>query len=87
MQSQQLLSESQVFKDEALPGPESTDYPPKEMTERRDHGKKLIGKLGSERCAKLFILWVYDVLASHRHLSPRPQQPAHKAFSSLFAGL
>jgi hypothetical protein len=44
VQSQQLLTESWIFKDEVLPGPESADQPPDEMPERHDHGKKLIGK-------------------------------------------
>jgi hypothetical protein len=65
VQSQQLLTESHVFKDEVLPRSESADHPPKEMPKRQDHGKNLIGKVRIEPCAKSFILWVYDVLASH----------------------
>jgi hypothetical protein len=42
MQSQQLLTESQVFKDEVLTGTESADHPAEEMSERRDHTKYLI---------------------------------------------
>jgi hypothetical protein len=44
VQSEQLLTESQIFKDKVLPSPESADHPPEEMPERRDHGKNLIGK-------------------------------------------
>jgi hypothetical protein len=44
LQSQQLLTESQIFKDEVLSGPESADHPPEEMPDRRDHGKNRIGK-------------------------------------------
>ena len=40
MQSQQLLTESHVFKDKVLPRSESADHPPKEMPKRQDHGKK-----------------------------------------------
>ena len=65
MQSQQLLTESQIFKDEVLPGFESADHPPKEMPERHDHGKTLIEKVRIEPCAKSFILWVYNDLATH----------------------
>jgi hypothetical protein len=36
VQSQQLLTESEVFKDEVLSGTESTDNTPEEMSERRD---------------------------------------------------
>jgi hypothetical protein len=46
VQSQQLLTESEIFKDEALSGTESTDNPSEEMSERRDcgqdHGQNLI---------------------------------------------
>ena len=66
LQSQQLPTESQVFEDEVLPGTESADHPPKEVPERHDHGKNLIGKVRLELCAKSFILRVYDVLARHR---------------------
>jgi hypothetical protein len=66
VQSQQLLTESQVFKDEVLSGPESADHPPKEMPKRHNHAKNLIGKVGIVPCAKSFILWVYDDLARHR---------------------
>jgi hypothetical protein len=69
VQSEQLLTESQIFKDKVLPSPESADHPPEEMPERRDHGKNLIGKAWIELCAKSFILWVYDALA--RHNQPR----------------
>jgi hypothetical protein len=42
VQSQQLLTESQVFEDEVLAGAKSADDPPEEMPERHDHGKNLI---------------------------------------------
>ena len=41
MQSQQLLTESQVFKDEVLAGAESADHPPEEMPERHVHARIL----------------------------------------------
>jgi hypothetical protein len=44
VQSQQLLTERQVFKDEVLPGPESADHPPEEMPKQHDNGENLIGK-------------------------------------------
>jgi hypothetical protein len=56
VQSQQLLTESQVFEDEVLSGTESADHPAEEMSERHDHGKKLSGKVRIEHCAKSFIL-------------------------------
>ena len=66
MQSQQLLTESQVFEDEVLSGPESADHPPEEMPERQEHGKNLIGTVRIELFAKSYILRAYDVLARHR---------------------
>jgi len=66
VQSQQLLTQSQVFEDEVLPGTESADHPPKEMPKRYDHGKNLTGTIRIELCTKSYILRVYDVLARHR---------------------
>ena len=45
MQSQQLLTKSQVFEDEVLPGTESAVQPAEEMSERHDHGKDSNGKI------------------------------------------
>jgi hypothetical protein len=66
VQSQQLLMESQIFKNEVLAGTARTDHPAEEMSERRDHGKNLSGNVRIEPFAKSFNLQVYDVLASHR---------------------
>ena len=41
MQSQQLLTESQVFEEEVFPGTDGADHPAEEMSERYEHGKKL----------------------------------------------
>jgi hypothetical protein len=65
VQSQQLLTETQVFEDEILPRTESADHPTEEMSERHDHGKNLIGTVRIELLAKSWILRVYDVLARH----------------------
>src|SRR5271166_5245875 len=43
VQSQQLPTESHVFEDEVLAGAKSAYHPAEEMSERRDHGKNLIG--------------------------------------------
>ena len=66
VQSQQLPTENQVFEDEVRPATERTDQPAEEMSERRDHSKNLTGTVQIQRCAKSFILQVYDVLARHR---------------------
>jgi hypothetical protein len=65
VQSQQLLMESQIFKDEVLAGAESTDHPTEDMSERRDHSKNLSGKVRIELFAASFILQMYTVLARH----------------------
>jgi hypothetical protein len=49
---------SQVFKDEVLPGTETTDQPAEEVSERRDHSRNHNGKVRIELCAKSFILQV-----------------------------
>jgi len=65
VQSQQLLMESQVLKDELLMGAESAEQPAEQMSERHDHVKNLTETSRSQLCAKSFILQVYDVLARH----------------------
>jgi uncharacterized protein with GYD domain len=66
VQSQQLLMESQVLKDELLMGAESAEQPADQMPERHDHVKNLTETSGIQLCAKSFILQVYDVLARHK---------------------
>ena len=39
VQSKQLLTESEIFKDQVFSGTESADNPSEEMSERRDDGK------------------------------------------------
>jgi hypothetical protein len=45
VQSQQLLTQSEVFEDKALSREESRDNPADEMPERCDHGRNLTGTL------------------------------------------
>jgi len=71
VQSQQLLTQSQVFEDEVLSGPESADHPPEEMPERQEHGKNLIGTVRIELFAKSYILRAYDVLARHTRIQSK----------------
>jgi len=65
VQSQQLLMESQVLKDELLTGAESAEQPAEQMSELHDHVKNLTETFRVQLCAKSFILQVYDVLARH----------------------
>ena len=66
MQSQQLLTESEVFKGEILSGPEGTDSPSQEMTEQcgasQNHGQNLIEIRRIKPVSKSFILCVHEVL-------------------------
>lgn len=66
MQSQQLLTESEIFKDEVLSGTESTDRPSQEMSERSDYGQNHGQNLIETRCinpvSKSFILHLHEVL-------------------------
>ena len=62
-----MPTESHVFEDEVLAGAKSADDPPEEMPERHNHGKKIIGIIRIQLCAKSFILQRYDVLARHSH--------------------
>ena len=80
VQSQQLLTESQVFKDEVLAGAENAHHPAEEISERSDHGWNHIGKVRIEVCAKSFILWVYEVLARHSrtHVSLEKDAPVSR---------
>jgi len=56
VQSEQLPTESRVFKDEILAGAKRADDPPEEMLERHNHGKNIIGTIRIQLCAKSFIL-------------------------------
>jgi hypothetical protein len=83
MQSQQLPTESEIFKDEIFSGTESTDSPPQEMTERRDdgqnHGQNLI-ESRIKPISKTFILRIHQVLTRDSpHFSPllREVGPIH----------
>ena len=66
MQSQQLLTESEIFKDQMLSGTESTDNPSEDISERRDdgqnHGQDLTESRSIEVVSKSFILRLHEVL-------------------------
>jgi hypothetical protein len=69
VQSQDLLAESKIFKNEVLSGTESTHGPSQETTERRDDRQKHGQNLTETRCiksvSKSFILQVHEVLMRH----------------------
>ena len=84
VQSQQLLMESQVFKDEVLAGTESSDHPAEKKSERHDHGENLIGTIRIQPFAKSFILQMYDVLARHRRLGDYAAESAGSSHPIAF---
>lgn len=59
---QQLLTQSEVFEDEALSGTESRDNPAEEMPERCNHGKNLTGTPPIELVANSLIVRAREVL-------------------------
>jgi hypothetical protein len=70
VQSQQLLTESEIFEDEILPGTKGADNPSQKMSERRDdsqnHGENLIEKRHTQLACKSFIPRVQEVLTRDR---------------------
>jgi hypothetical protein len=70
VQSQQLLTESEIFKDEVLPGTKGADNPSQKMSERgnddRNHGQNLIEKRRIQLACKSFIPRVHEVLTRDR---------------------
>ena len=75
VQSQQLLTESEIFKDEVLPGTKGTDNPSQKMSERgdddRNHGQNLIEKRRIPLACNSFIPRVHEVLTRDRHSNMR----------------
>src|ERR1019366_311756 len=67
--SEELLTQGEVFQDEILAGTKGTAKPAEDVPEPYDHAKNLTGTLPIELGANSLILWVYDVLMSHRRLS------------------
>jgi hypothetical protein len=70
--SQQLLTESEIFKGEVRSGTESTDNPSQEMSERRDdgqnHDQNLIEIRRIKLVCKSFIPRLHEVLTRDRCL-------------------
>ena len=62
MQSEELLTQGEVFQDEILTGTKGTAKPAEDVPEPYDHAKNLTGTLPIELGAKSLILRVYDVL-------------------------
>src|ERR1039458_4983246 len=73
VQSQQLLTESEIFKGEVRSGTESTDNPSQEMSERRDdgqnHDQNLIEIRRIKLVCKSFIPRLHEVLTRDSHLA------------------
>ena len=76
VQSQQLLTESEIFQDEVLPGTKGTDNPSQKMSERgdddRNHGQNLIEKRRIQLACNSFIPRGPEVLTGDRAKEVRP---------------
>ena len=59
-----MLTESQIFEDEALSGTKSRDNPAEEMPQRCDHGENLTRTLRIDLIAKALIPRVHKVLTN-----------------------
>ena len=66
VQSEELLTQGEVFQDEILAGTKGTAKPAEEVPEPYDHAQNLTGTLPIELGAKSLILRVYDVLMNDR---------------------
>ena len=66
MQSEELLTQDEVFQNEILAGTKGTAKPAEDVPEPYDHAKNLTGTLPIQLGAKSLILWVYDVLTNDR---------------------
>jgi len=62
VESQQLLTQSEVFEDEIFASTKDAAKPAEEVPEPHDHGKNLIRRRQSGRSHKSLILRMYDVL-------------------------
>ena len=71
MQSEQLLTQSEVFKDEIMARTECTNHPAEEVPEPNDHGTNFIRRSPNELIANSLILRVRDVLMRHSN-APNP---------------
>jgi hypothetical protein len=67
VESQQLLTQSQIFEDEILTGAKGNTKPAEELPEPYDHAKNLTGTSPVELDAKSLILRVYDVLMNDKY--------------------
>ena len=67
MESEQLPTQGEIFKDEILAGTERTNNPAEQVPDPYDHGKNLSEMTPTETIPKSLILQVHDVLMNHRY--------------------
>jgi hypothetical protein len=61
MESEQLLTQGEIFKDEILAGTERTNNPASQVSEPHDHGKNVSEMSPTEPISKSLKLQVHDV--------------------------
>ena len=75
MESQQLLTQSEVLEDEIFASTKDAAKPAEEVPEPHDHGKKSYPTLPNELMANSLILQVYDVLMNDGGVSTHRINP------------
>ena len=66
MESEQLLTQSEIFEDEILAGTERTNNPAEQVPEPHNHGKNLNETPSTEMIPKSLTFQVHDVLITRR---------------------
>jgi len=69
MESEQLLTQGEIFKDEIPAGTERTNNPAEQVPEPHNHGKNLSEMSPTEPIPKSLMLRVHDVLMSHSDIA------------------
>ena len=67
MESQQLLTQGQVFQDKVLPGAKDRKYPAEQMYQTPKHDRILAECAPWTQAPKSLILRTYGIMASHTH--------------------
>src|ERR1022692_2558156 len=65
MESQQLLTQGQVFQDKVLPGAKDRKYPAEQMYQTPKHDRILAECAPWTQAPKSLILRMYGIMASH----------------------
>src|ERR1017187_1160704 len=87
MESQQLLTQGQVFQDKVLPGAKDRKYPAEQMYQTPKHDRILAECAPWTQAPKSLILRMYGVLANHSvnaHIVPFSPIESHLPYNPSF---